>query len=242
MTNGEQIYTIGEVIWNKSVSAGETATLDTKSYINLVVHIESNEVTTITLDAVSVNGKDFISIDETIHTFASAGSVDYDLARILIKKFALKYRYLRFKTSASALIRIIVSAKFGILESLIDTVYDVNTKKYSIAVSRGAGKQTFSEEYTSNQTDLVVITGEEGYEIHVVGVYISTESSTGVVKIDYEDDSQKIFRLYATKYQNANQDDFAYRGEDGEGVKLTSTTGDDDLFVAINYRKVAVLE
>ena len=242
MTEGEQIYSIGEVIWNREVSAGETATFDSKNYINLVIHIESNQATTITLDAVSVNGEDFIPIDEIIHTFTSAGSVDYDLAKILTKKLALKYRYLRFKTSASALIKIIVSAKFGVLESSFDAIYDENTSKHSLIVSRAGGKETFSEEYTSNQTDLVIIAGEAGYIIQVVGVYVAVDSNTGVVEIDYEDGGQKIFRVYASKYQHDGEDDFAYRGAPGKGVVLTSTTGDNKLFVVVNYRKIAVEE
>lgn len=137
-------------------------------------------------------------------------------------------------------LRIDDNKNVGVAVDKFDTVYDELTGKYSLIVSRGAGKKTFSEEYTTDQTDLVIITGEAGYEIHVVGVYAATVSSTGVVEIDYLGETQKIFRLYATKYNQAGEDDFAYRGAPGESVKLSSTTGENALFVAVNYRKLAV--
>jgi len=124
----------------------------------------------------------------------------------------------------------------------LSTVYDVLTAKYSLCVSRGCGKNTFSEEYSASQTGTIIITGAAGYVIHVVGVYVATVSATGVVEIDYVGDIQKIFRVYATKYNQAGEDDFAFRGAPGESVKLTSTTGDNVLFVAVNYRKVAAVE
>jgi len=124
----------------------------------------------------------------------------------------------------------------------LSTVYDELTGKYSLVVSRGAGKNTFLEEYTANQTDLIIITGAAGYCIHVVGVHLATVSATGVVEIDYVGDIQKIFRLYAAKYNRDDQNDLALCGAPGESVKLTSTTGDYVLFVVVNYRKVAAVE
>jgi len=124
----------------------------------------------------------------------------------------------------------------------LDTIYDELTGKYSLAVSRGAGKNTFLEEYTANQTDLIIITGTAGYCIHVVGVHLATVSATGVVEIDYVGDVQKIFRLYAAKYNRDDQNDLALCGAPGESVMLTSTTGDNVLFVVVNYRKVAAVE
>lgn len=121
-----------------------------------------------------------------------------------------------------------------------DFVYDENTGKYSLLVSRGGGKKTFSEEYTGNQSALVIIPGEEGFQIQVVGVYVTTEAVNGEVHIDYEDDGQKLFRMYASRFQSLGEDDFAYIGEPGKGVTLTSTTGDNALFVAVNYRKIKV--
>jgi len=124
----------------------------------------------------------------------------------------------------------------------LSTVYDVLTAKYSLCVSRGCGKSTFSEEYSASQTGTIIISGAVGYVIHVVGVFVVTKAINGEVAIDYVGDIQKIFRFYAEKYQQSAEDDFAYKGAPGESVMLTTTTDDKKLFIAVNYRKVAAVE
>jgi len=124
----------------------------------------------------------------------------------------------------------------------LSTIYDVLTAKYSLCVSRGCGKNTFSEEYSASQTGTIIITGAAGYIIHVVGVFVVTKAINGDVVVDYVSDTQKIFRFYAEKYQQSAEDDFAFRGAPGESVMLTTTTDDKKLFIAVNYRKVAAVE
>jgi len=124
----------------------------------------------------------------------------------------------------------------------LSTVYDVLTAKYSLCVSRGCGKSTFSEEYSASQTGTIIISGAVGYVIHVVGVFVVTKAINGEVAIDYVGEKQKIFRFYAEKYQQSAEDDFAYIGAPGESVMLTTTTDDKKLFIAVNYRKVAAVE
>jgi len=124
----------------------------------------------------------------------------------------------------------------------LSTVYDVLTAKYSLCVSRGCGKSTFSEEYAASQTGTIIISSAAGYVIHVVGVFVVTKAINGEVAIDYLGDQQKIFRFYAEKYQQSAEDDFAYKGAPGESVMLTTTTDDKKLFIAVNYRIVAAAE
>lgn len=123
-----------------------------------------------------------------------------------------------------------------------DSIYDYISEKYSLCVTRGGGKASFIEEYTSDQLDLIIITGEAGYVLQVVGVYTATDSTTGEMKVDFVGDTQKLWRLYAAKYQSASEDDFIKQGAPGESVKLNTTTGAVAAFIIANYRKLLAVE
>lgn len=138
-------------------------------------------------------------------------------------------------TTARGLLTKILSElanKFG-------AIYDEGTGKYSLCVTRGGGKQSVREVYTSDQTGTVLLACPEGKRIQVVGAYISTTSSAGEADIHFAELADIIFPLYATKYQADGNEDMALIGAVNADVKVTTTTGDEKVFVLLNYRILA---
>ena len=125
------------------------------------------------------------------------------------------------------------------LANKFGAIYDEGTGKYSLCVTRGGGKQSVREVYTSDQTGVVLLACPEGKRIQVVGAYISTTSSAGEVDIHFAELADIIFPLYATKYQADGNEDMALIGAVNADVKVTTTTGDEKVFVLLNYRILA---
>ncbi len=122
------------------------------------------------------------------------------------------------------------------LENKFDAIYDQGTGKYSLCVSRGGGKQTVRAIYAVDQTGTVLLACPAGKRIQVVGAYISTTSSAGEVNIHFAVLADIIFPLYATKYQADGNEDMALVGAVDADVKVTTTTGAEEVFVLVNYR------
>lgn len=118
----------------------------------------------------------------------------------------------------------------------VDTVYDTKTGLVSLLVSRGHGKNTFTEEYTANQTNLAIITPGSGKKVDVVGVLAVTDSETGAISLDFVPSGKKIMRLYASKFSSVVNDDMHTEGYPGEVVTLNTTTGANNVFILVNYR------
>lgn len=119
-----------------------------------------------------------------------------------------------------------------------DSVYDALTGVTAFCVTRAGGKDTIVRRYTANQTDLGVIAQHPDYRIQINGVYMATKSSTGEVYLDFEPSGIPIFSLYASKYSRDSANDIAIMGADGDSVVLNSTTGDNEVTLIINYRRV----
>ena len=139
---------------------------------------------------------------------------------------------MRLSTTGRDLLTKILSElanKFG-------AIYDHGTGKYSLCVSRGGGKQTVREIYNADQTGTVLLACPEGKKIQVVGAYISTSSSAGEVDLHFAALADIIFPLFATKYQADGNEDMALIGAVDADVKVTSTTGEEKVYVLVNYR------
>lgn len=118
------------------------------------------------------------------------------------------------------------------------SVYDYLTKKRSLLVSRGHGKTTFREEYTEDQTNITLLTPISGLKIDVVGVLLSTDATTGEMRLDFATSGDIIMPLYATAFAKTLNDDMHAEGAVDEAVRLNTTTGAKKAFVMINYRVV----
>jgi len=113
--------------------------------------------------------------------------------------------------------------------------YDETTEIASLSVSRGAGKNTFSQEYTTAQTNTVIIAIAGGRRLHVAGVYICGDGAAGVVSLDLAASGIKVFRHYMTKYNQSSDLDMHMVGDIDDDLLLTTTTGTDKVFVIVNY-------
>ena len=94
---------------------------------------------------------------------------------------------------------------------------------------------TFSRVYTSNQTNLEIITPASGKKICVHGVITVTESNTGDVKLDFATSNTPVSRLYATRHQQQVAIHLHIEGAVNEPITLNTTTGDNDVLIAVSY-------
>lgn len=117
--------------------------------------------------------------------------------------------------------------------------YDEITGIASLAVSRGAGKNTFSEEYNAAQAATVIVNPAATQRVCVASVYVAGDGAAGVVSLDFAGSGIKVFRQYMTKYNQAFASDMHIEGALDENLTLTTTTGADKVFIIVNYRLVS---
>lgn len=117
--------------------------------------------------------------------------------------------------------------------------YDEETGLASLAVSRGAGKNTFTYEYTSAQTNTIIVNPGTTQKVCVASVYVCGDGTTGVVSLDFATSAIKVFRHYMTKYNTGFASDMHIEGAANENLGLTTTTGTDKVFIIVNYRLVS---
>jgi hypothetical protein len=96
---------------------------------------------------------------------------------------------------------------------------------------------TFTKEYTSNQTDLTLITPSSGKRIKIVSVKIETKATTGQVKI-YDNKSEKIVAILNAENNGSGDYEMIFVGAMDSTIDMTSTTGSNSAFIAINYTEV----
>lgn len=116
--------------------------------------------------------------------------------------------------------------------------YDQETGLASLAISRGAGKNTFSQEYAAAQTNTVIINPGTTQKVCVASVYICGDGAAGVVSLDFATSGIKVFRHYMDKTNQSDASDMHVEGAANENLQLTTTTGTDKVFVIVNYRLV----
>ena len=116
--------------------------------------------------------------------------------------------------------------------------YDQTTELASLAVSRGAGKNTFSQEYAAAQANTVIINPLATQKVCVASVFVCGNGAAGVVSLDFATSGIKVFRHYMTKYNNSFGSDMHIEGALNENLGLTTTTGTDTVFIIVNYRLV----
>jgi len=120
---------------------------------------------------------------------------------------------------------------------LVTAIHDNLTKRTSLAVANEIGMNTFTAEYTSNQTDQDIITPSSGKKISVVGGLTVTTASAGEIKLDFPTSNKPIWRHYASKFSQAGAWKLNLTGQVDEPVRLNTTTGSENVFLMINYRE-----
>ena len=117
--------------------------------------------------------------------------------------------------------------------------YDEGTGLASLAISRGAGKNTFSEEYAASQTSTVLVNPAATQKVCVASVYICGDGTTGNAYVHIQTSGTLVFKHYMTKYNQSFASDMHVEGRVGEDLLLTTTTGTDKVFIIVNYRLVS---
>ena len=117
--------------------------------------------------------------------------------------------------------------------------YDELTGLASLAVSRGAGKNTFTAVLTQDYTNLTIVNPTVLQKVCVASVYVAGAGTTGTVELDFTVGAIKVFRHYMTKYNTSFASDMHIEGALNGNLLLTNTTGEDNVFIAVNYRLVS---
>lgn len=120
----------------------------------------------------------------------------------------------------------------------IGTIHDYKTGKTSLLVSRAHGKNSFSEEYSTSQTNTMIITPASGKKLDIVSVMIDINGNTGTVSLDFATSLKKVMRVYVAKTQHTVSGDLHIDGATNEVLTLNTTTGDVEVFIIVNYREV----
>ena len=116
------------------------------------------------------------------------------------------------------------------------SVYDRSTGRWSACVTRSHGHATFPAEYNANQVNLAIITPPAGRRISVCGMWSATAANAGVVSLDFAVSLIPVWRLYASRFQNAGGTGLHLEGAVGEALTLNTTTGPNAVFLLVNYR------
>jgi hypothetical protein len=100
--------------------------------------------------------------------------------------------------------------------------------------------KTFTNEYSANQDGVTLITPASGKHLKVVGVYISTDSTDGKVRIYFSDDENDEENTVVTAYgaDSNNYVPVIVKGDRDAVLKIDSTLGGDAFFVIVNYKEI----
>jgi len=120
--------------------------------------------------------------------------------------------------------------------SLAEEVYDYETERKSICVTRSHGHATFTAEYNANQVNTVILTPPAGRRISVCGVHSATDTNLGVVSLDFAASAIITWRMYVTRFQSVGATGMHVEGAIDEPLTLNTTTGANAVFLLVNYR------
>lgn len=119
-----------------------------------------------------------------------------------------------------------------------DHVYDYETGRWSMCITRSHGHPTYSDLWNANQVNLAIITPAANRRICVNGVYWATESNLGAASLDFLVSALPVFRAYPTQFSSSGEVGLHLEGGLGEPLTFNSTTGANEFFLLVNYRIV----
>lgn len=103
-------------------------------------------------------------------------------------------------------------------------------------------EETLTVEYDNDQAGGVILTPGTGKTLKVVGALISTEGTTGSVRIHFDDDEDDqvntVIELYAASAGSTGYVPLIVRGDRSATLKVTSTLGaGNNYFILVNYEE-----
>lgn len=122
--------------------------------------------------------------------------------------------------------------------SLANEVYDYETGRKSICVTRSHGHPSHIAEYNANQVNLPIITPPANRRVCVGGVMSAADTNLGQISLDFAVSVQPVWRHYVARFSAVSQNDFHVHGAIGEALTLNTTTGANLVFLVVNYRIV----
>ena len=119
----------------------------------------------------------------------------------------------------------------------VDTVKDTLTGRTSLLVSRGHGKNTKTVEFTRSEAATALITPGSDKKIDVCGILTASDSAVGEIQLDFVTSEIKVWRHYISKLASVTATDMHIEGGGEEVLTVTTTQGDQDVFIVVNYRE-----
>jgi len=118
-------------------------------------------------------------------------------------------------------------------------VYD-NEKsgKASLSVDVSGHISTITKVYTENQTNTALITPSSGKKISIRDVYVGVNADSGNVECDFATSNIPVLRVYAAKFKSMEMINTHLEGAVDEPLSITTTTGDNDIFISVNYLEI----
>jgi len=98
--------------------------------------------------------------------------------------------------------------------------------------------KTFTAEYTGDASGATLITPTSGKVLKIAGVYISTASADGDVRVYFSDDENDQINTVLTAFgaDTNNYVPLLMRGDRNAVLKVDSTLGDGDgYFILVNF-------
>jgi hypothetical protein len=119
---------------------------------------------------------------------------------------------------------------------LANEVYDYETGRKSICVTRSHGHSTFTNEYHGNQLGLAIITPPPGRGVCVNGVSWATAANAGAAALDFPVSGIIVWRGYTNRQYAGGEVGLHIEGAINEALTFTSNVGASSFFLAVNYR------
>jgi len=121
---------------------------------------------------------------------------------------------------------------------LANSVYDHETGRWSMCVTRSHGHPTFTDEWFVNQVGLAILTPPAGRRLCVNGVFWATAANVGTAALDFVGSGIIVWRAYPTRQFSGGELGVHLGGAVDEALTFNSTTGANAFFLAVNYRIV----
>jgi len=117
--------------------------------------------------------------------------------------------------------------------------YDEGTGLASLAISRGAGKNTFTELYEGQQIDVAIIEPSATQKLCIASIFSCADASKGTISLDFATSETKVYRHYCSRYQVSQSSDMHLEGALGEDLTLNTDELIEGFFITVNYRLVS---
>ena len=109
-------------------------------------------------------------------------------------------------------------------------------EKEALVVETQAIESFYTVELEESVSEQTMIEPDDGNKLMITDVNIHTKANSGEVQLDIGD--IKLARLYSSVNNRFSPKVSLAEGEVNEPLEITTTTGDDKVFVSVNYIEV----